>query len=209
MAFFKTYKKHLTITAIVWAAYMVVFAVIYLFVLYPEHQSKKMLDSELGKKRQLYEFAQNAAKEETKSRSLEEINILKDKLDDFTSDHRNLSNLTFHINKIARENGIDSINIESKNDSVFTEATVSKNVTENHLDISFNSEFNQFAAFLNELERNRPVLFVNEFSISRSNQSESVYKITMDIATLVRKPPITMTASQSAKPNLETEIQGQ
>jgi hypothetical protein len=71
-------------------------------------------------------------------------------------------------------------------------------VDETNIDISFVSGFNQFAAFVNNLERHRPVFFVHAFKIARSNQDKSVYTVTLDVRALVRRPRETEIASTSS-----------
>ena len=78
-----------------------------------------------------------------------------------------------------------------------TTASDSNSIDESCIDISFVSGFNQFAAFVNNLERHRPVFFVHTFKITRSNQDKSVYQVTLDVRALVRKQQETETASLS------------
>ena len=187
MSFLKTNRKFVTISAAIWLVYMLAFICVYFVVIFPQHQSKKMLENELNKKKQMLESAQNSAKEENKNRAIEEINILRDKLGVFTTDFRNSASLTFHVSQIARENSVNSLNIESKGNTVATESTESDNIIENHFAVSFMAGFNQFATFLNELERNQPILFVNDFLIIRSNLNDSLCNVTMDVTAFIRK----------------------
>jgi len=186
MSFLKTYKKNIQISAVIWMMCMIAFALSYFFVIMPQNHSKKVLNKELEKKKQEYQSAQNAAKEETKKKALEEIDKLREKLDDFTIDFRNSSNLTFLIGQIARENNVNSLNIINKNNPVIPKANESAKVIENHLELRFRANFSQFAAFLNQLERSEPVLFVNKFTIIRSDLKDELCNITMDIASFIR-----------------------
>jgi Tfp pilus assembly protein PilO len=187
MVFLEAYKKNLKIWAIVWAVCVFLFVVIYLLVIGPQNRSKKKLEKELDEKRQLYEFAQNAAQEETRKRLLEQIEKLQDKLNTFAIDFEDAANLTFDISQIAREKNVAALSVENKNKLIVPEETDSSNISENHINISFTTGFNQFASFLNALERHQPILFVNKFQLVRSNRNMSTYQVTMDVAALIKK----------------------
>jgi hypothetical protein len=60
-------------------------------------------------------------------------------------------------------------------------------VSENFIDIKFIAGFRQFAAFMNALERHHPVLFIDEFSITRSFQDGFVYQASLDVTAFVRE----------------------
>jgi hypothetical protein len=60
----------------------------------------------------------------------------------------------------------------------------------NHIDVRFTGSFLQFAAFLNMLERHRPVVFVDKFEIKRSQQDSLSHKVRMNLAVLVRSQPV-------------------
>ena len=61
-------------------------------------------------------------------------------------------------------------------------------VGENQIDVFFEGTFNQFAAFLNSLERHEPVIFVEQFKISRDLRDDTRNKVTMTLSVLVNQP---------------------
>ncbi|MBN2183616.1 MAG: hypothetical protein JW715_17035 [Sedimentisphaerales bacterium] len=188
MVFIKTHKKNLRMTAIVWAACLLLFAAIYMLVIAPQNRNKKWFENELDEKKQTYEFAQNASREETQNRLLSQIDDLRDGLNAFVIDFDDSANLTFDISQIAREKEIASLNVEHKKKRSILKKTETENISENHIDISFTAGFNQFAAFLNALERHQPILFVNSFKLTRSGRNDLAYEVSMDVAALVKKP---------------------
>jgi Tfp pilus assembly protein PilO len=199
MVFLEAYKKNLKIWAVVWAVCVILFAVIYVLVIGPQNRSKKKLEREIDEKKQLYEFAQNAAHEDSRNRLLEQIERLKNNLDLFTIGFENSANLTFDISQIAREKNVASLNVENKNLPVVQTEDDSGNISENHITISFTTGFSQFASFLNALERHKPVLFVNEFKLVQSNRNLSAYQVTMDVAALIKKQQVDKTTAKSLK----------
>lgn len=196
--FIKTYKKYLTRIALIWAACLVLFVLIYMIMLRPQRSIETRLDSELTEKKHMYEFAQKAAKKETQIRLNEQIEQLRKKLSDFVIEFEDSANLTFDISKIASEKKVTSFSVRSKEDRGVMVIPDCNYICENHIDISFIAGFNQFATFLNALERHHPVVFINEFSITRSNQDDSAYQVTLDVAAFIRKPQQSQTADKGS-----------
>ena len=206
MVFFKTYKKYLMTSGIIWAACLVLFVLIYFLSLGPQNRAKKRLESELNQKKQKYEFAQNASKEETKIRLYEQIEDLSNKLDIFVIDYEESANLSFDISQIASDKKVSSLIVENDNKKTASAVSDSNNIFESYISVKFVGGFKQFAAFLNALERNKPVLFVKEFTISPANQNVSAYQVKLDVAAFVRKRQDTNNAAKSSERVFGTKI---
>ena len=182
------------------------FILAYMLVLEPQKSGRKRLESTLAEKKELYEFAQRAAQEQTKILLDEQIEGLRDILKDFVVDPEDSANLTFDIGRIANEENVSSFSIKNNDKQGILEIPDCNSICENHIDISFIAGFNQFATFVNALERHQPVLFVNEFTISRSNKGESIYQVSLDIAAFVRKQQEREVADKSPAPDLGSKI---
>ncbi len=205
-AFIKIYRKYLTRAAIVWAACLVLFVLAYIFVLGPQKSSRKHLKSTLAEKKQQYEMAQRATQEQTKARLNEQIEGLRDILKDFVVDFEDSANLTFDIGRVANKEEVSSFSIKNNEKQGISEIPDCNSICENHIDISFIAGFKQFATFVNALERHQPVLFVNEFTISRSNKGGSTYQVTLDVAAFVKKQQDREIADQSSAPTVGSKI---
>jgi Tfp pilus assembly protein PilO len=205
MAFIETHKKYLTKAAIVWAACLVLFLLGYLVVLRPQNLKRKHLDGILTEKKQSFEAAQIAAQESTQTQLREQIRQLQERLHDFVIDFEDSANLTFDIGQIATEKNVASFSVKSKTSRAVPATAELKHLSEDHIDISFIAGFHQFATFVNSLERHRPVLFVNEFTITKSNKNSSVYEVTLDVAAFVKKQQDTQTADKQSPPPLSAQ----
>jgi len=205
-AFIKIYEKYLIRAAIVWAVCLVLFVLAYLFVLGPQIDLKKRLNNELTEKKQQYEMAQIAAREQTKAKLNQEIEKMRDILEDFVVDLEDSANLTFDISQIANKERVSSFSIQSANKQGLLEIPDCNNICESHINIGFVAGFNQFATFVNALERHQPVLFVNEFTIARSNKDELAYQVALDVAAFVRKQQNKGLAEQSAGSIADSKI---
>ena len=199
------YKTYLMRAAMVWAACVVLFLVAYIILLKPQIKNKTNLQNTLNEKKQLYESAQQAADEQTKIRLNEEIEDLRVKLENFVVNQEDSANLTFDIGQIASKKELSLFSIKNKTKRGVSEKNDGNSISENHLDINFFAGFNQFATFVNALERHQPILFVDEFSIARSNRDDSNYKITIDVATFVKKQEKEI-ANQFPTPDLGSKI---
>jgi Tfp pilus assembly protein PilO len=204
--FIKIYRKYLIRTAIAWSACLVLFVLAYVIILGPQRSNRKRLENTLTEKKQQYEMAQEAAQEQTKIRLNEQIDSLQNTLKDFVLDFEDSANLTFDIGRIANEERVDSFSIKSDDKQSVSEIPDCNSICENHIDISFIAGFNQFATFVNALERHQPVLFVNEFSISRSKKGQSAYQVSLDVAAFVKKQQGREIANQSSAPNVDSKI---
>lgn len=200
MAFFNRYKKYFLISGGIWAACLVLSVLAYFLVLEPQIQARKRLESEFTEKKQTYEFAQNAAKEETKKRLHQQIKELQNKLGLFVINFEDSANLSFDISQIASEKKVTTLTVENKK-SNRTSPTVSdpNNIFESHISVSFIAGFQQFATFLNALERNKPVLFVKEFTIALSNRKDFAYQVKLDVTALVRKQQVSQQTKVSSE----------
>lgn len=202
MDILKTYRKYLTITAIAWAGCLVLFVGAYLILLAPQTVREKYYDKTITEKQQEYGSAQRAAEEQTRITLDKDIERLRERLKDFVVDSEDLADLTFAIGQIATEREVAALSIGSGKKRLGSKTLVAdaNSVNETQLAISFISGFNQFASFVNNLERHRPVFFVHQFRIARANQDKSAYTVTLDVRALVRRPKETETASvQSAR----------
>ncbi len=205
MVFIEIHKKYITKAAIVWAACLVLFLLAYIMVLRPQHVSEKRLDKALAEKKRLYESAQRAAEEATRAQLNEQIKQLRDRLHDFVIEFEDSANLTFDIGQIASEKKVTTFSVKGKENRPTSAVPDCNAISESHMDVSFVSGFYQFATFVNALERHKPVLFVNEFTITRSNQNDAAYEVTLDVAAFVKKPRERETADKASPPAVNTK----
>jgi len=186
MAFIKIYRRYLTTAALIWAACFTLFFFIYVLALRPQKTSQKYVENKLTQKKRLYESALRATQEKTKIQSNEQIGRLRDRLRDFVIDFEDSANLTFDISQIAGDKRLASFSIKSRDNSELSAIPNCDQIGENHIDISFTAGFRQFATFLNALERHRPVLFVDKFTVN-SGRGDSDPQVNVNLVVFIRK----------------------
>jgi len=192
-------RQRLMTAGLIWAACFVVFLLAYMLVLGPQKNYEKSIENKLAERKQVYESALIAAQKETKIRLNEQIERLQSRLQDFVIDFEDSANLTFDISQIANEKNVASFSIKSKDSRGLSTIPECKYIRENHIVINFIGDFNQFATFLNALERHRPVIFVDKFTITRSVQDDSGYQVSLNVAVVVKKQQPEGLLSQDGK----------
>jgi Tfp pilus assembly protein PilO len=183
------YKKYFTKVALAWMGCFALFFLAYMFVLVPQRNSKEQFAKQLEEKKQIYDSAIKATQKETQVQLNKQIEQLRDRLKDLVVDSNDATDLTFYISQIANTKEVTSFSIETSKRSESRDPTrPDKYIFESHIDISFlTADFNQFAAFLNAMERHRPVIFVDRFAITHSSKGGSERQVNMSLAVFVRK----------------------
>jgi Tfp pilus assembly protein PilO len=171
----------------VWAGCLVVLVLAYLLVFGPQRKLRQQADRELEEKKQMYHAVIKTAQEENRVKLNEQIEELRNKLNSFVTDFEDAANLTFDISQLASDKQVDSFRIKSKEKRGRAAVPEPEYIDENHLAVSFTAGFNEFATFLNALERHRPVVFVDRFTITRSKTENSAHKVSMNLAFFMRK----------------------
>ena len=184
----KAYREYLSTVALIWAACLIVFVFIYLILLGPQRRLRKLTEKQAVDKSQMYESAMLAGQDQAQEALKEQINELRKRYKDFVVDFEDCANLTFDISRIAGEHKITSFSIKSQEKGGISAIPDCDHICENRIDFSCTAEFNQFAAFLNALERHHPVLFVDKFTITRAKQNEAGPQVSLNLAALVTKP---------------------
>ena len=213
MTFIRTYKKYLTRAAILWAASLALCLLAYVILVRSQDNIDKRLERTLAEQTELYASAQRAAKQETRIQLNDEIGRLRDRVNGFVIDLEEATALTFDISQIGNRENLASLSVMTRakpgagRRSLAGKAqSDAKQISENHIDVKFSAGFQQFAAFMNALERHRPVLFIDEFKISLSPQNDSVYQVTLDVAALIRKQQNNDTAGEASTKSLSAKI---
>ncbi len=188
MKFIQTYKKYLITMLLVWVVCSILFFIIFTLILGPQSDYIVRSVKKTEEKKQLYESAFSATQKNTRDKLNEQLDHIRGKVDNFLIDFNDSTNLTFDISEIAGEKEVDSLSIKNINGQGFVTIPNCDYISENQFNIRFNAGFNQFATFINALERHQPVLFVDQFTIVQSRQEDSGYQVSLNVSFFVKKP---------------------
>jgi len=180
-------KKRCTTVGLIWIASLIVFGFVYMLFLEPQRQRRRDMSARLSECKKTYAAALVAAQEQTQARLAKQVGALESRLDDFVVDFDDSANLTFDISATALKHNIESFSITSLKEGGGSADTGFKDVAISRFNVSFTAEFNQFAAFLNALERHRPMIIVEGFTIARSSVPDRGHGAKLDLAVLVRR----------------------
>lgn len=184
----KSYKKHIKTMGLVWVVCLVVFVFIYYLFHKPQAAAIKTLEKQFEEKKDNYLAMLATSTEEAKSRLKQEVQAMQDKLRAYVTDGEGASTLIFDISQIANEHKVSSFSIKSKDGRGVTDIPQCANIAENNMDVSFVGNFNQFAKFLNTLERNNPLIFIDSFTVRKSNiENVTDNEVTMGLSVFVEK----------------------
>jgi len=183
------YRKRIKTAAFIWAGSGVMALLAYIVILAPQAKTRSQIGRLLTEKKQTYETAMAASREETRTQLKEQIEQLQNTLKDFVIDYGESTNLTLDISQIANDKGVADFSIGGRGAgrSRAVEIPGCDSINENRIEIGFDTGFNNFAAFLNTLERHKPVVFVDTFKIDRFDENTRANKAKMKLAVFVRK----------------------
>lgn len=182
------YKKYAAKVLLVWGGCLVICVVVYAAVLGPQKARRAALAAQLAQKKQAYETAMSAARPETQSNWNKQMQALEDKLRGFAAEDS--ANLTFDISQIAREKETHSFSIKAKDSGIESEVPDCEHIGESYMQVNFMAGFREFATLLSALERHRPVIFIDKFTIKRSKKGEAWHPADMELAVFVLKRPV-------------------
>jgi Tfp pilus assembly protein PilO len=180
------YGKYLTTVGVAWGICALLLLGFYLFFVSPQNKARKQISRELAEKQQACESAEKAATEENKKRLAAQIENFRKSLESFVLDGRHSTDLTFDISRIANDRRVSSFSIGPRTDKTNPKLFGCSYISEEGLKIAFNAPFNDFAALLNDMERHSPVIFIDDFTITRAKAGDSLHQADMTLAVFVK-----------------------
>ncbi|MHC4145133.1 MAG: type II secretion system protein GspM [Planctomycetota bacterium] len=181
------YRKYIKMGISVWAGCFIVFLLSYVVVLAPQEKLKAQTESQFAEARRTALAAKEAAREENKIKLKEQAANLDERLQEFIIEEADTANLTFDIDRISNTIKLDSSSINTMGSQGIVEIENCEYLFARQINVDFASSFSKFAAFLNALERNRPVIFIDTFTITRARENNLSHSVSMKLAVLVGK----------------------
>lgn len=181
------FKKYIKIAGLVWAGCAVLFVLAYVTLLRPQGQLKKKISAELARSRKTYDSTLDASRAHTKKQLRAKIEQLRQNLRQFVTDAEGSANLTFDISQLAKQIDLASFSIKTTDSRTTIDIPDCTCIRQKRIDVSFFGTFNQFATFVNELERHSPIVFIDNFSIKRSTHNELGHEVNISLLVFVEK----------------------
>ncbi len=181
------YRKYIITMGIVWGVSFFLFAIAYYFFITPQLKIRSQLLKEATEKKERLNIALGISLEDNRKKLAAEIESLKTKLSNYVFEYEDSPNLTFAVSRIAGDRQVSAFTVKTTEISRQQDQPTAKNFQENKIEISFASDFLQFANFINDLERHQPVVFVDRFRVQREGQGGTSSKIDMSLSFFVRR----------------------
>jgi len=184
----KVRNRYLAIVAAAWVPCLALAVAFWLLAVRPQMLRARALETKLEEAKKLYVVAQAAAKKADQARMAETVQALRCRVSDFAVELEAAPDLVFEIAQLASDTGVESFAMRPRTKQGLAAVRGCDHIGEKRIDVSFTSRFHGFAALLNALERHRPVLFVESFTISHSRLQSAEPQVNMELAVLVEKP---------------------
>lgn len=175
----------------VWALWLILTAAAWLSVLQPQNQVYSEVHKELRIRTDELDLARTASLESTRRRQIEALEETLEELERFTVGPRQQDRLALEVSRLAGELNLEGYAGESCGNIEKSFQTDSKTPIERRfLDVTFAGPFERFAQFINALERNTPVLFIQNVSVVRASDGSRRHEARLLLSMLIQKEPI-------------------
>jgi hypothetical protein len=181
------YRSYLKMMAVVWGFCLVVFVLLYVLVLMPQKKFMENTEQQYNKVKPEAESAIMVSQESQLEKLRKQIGDMNNQLNGFLFTPAEVANLNFDISQISKAIGLGGFGITGTGSERVLLYDNCKYLFARSVPVSFNAGFNKFAAFVNALEKHKPVIFINTFSIGRSQQNDGANKVDMELIVFVAK----------------------
>jgi Tfp pilus assembly protein PilO len=185
------HKKFLITLGLIWGCSMVLLAAAYVCVSLPQKKALTAIEAKLSERSLAYDISKEANSKRSIDERQAQIDMLIDKLTIFVANSFDLDNLTFDISEVAEVLNVNSFSSKGSGSDVFVEIPNCGYIGYSFIEIEFTGSFNDFAIFINEMERHKPIIFINEFNITNKTNQNGNNKASLLLAVLVQDPEST------------------
>lgn len=182
------YKKWLVVLTLLWGFPAAAFIFANGLVLGPQRKAMKHVEAELKEKSQLYDSYMLTSSIPVREIRARKIAKVTEQLEQFVTDIDSLDNLTFNISELATSKcGVRSFKSKGLDDGAFSTMTNYDRLGRMTLLMDFGSSFNELAMLISLLERHKPIVIVDRFTIMRSSDQDSTHRMNIYLSVYVRR----------------------
>jgi len=182
------YKRLLIVLVMVWGGAFVLLLGTHMFLILPQQKESKLLGEQLMEKRLRYDISKAADSEQLRAQLSERVSGLTEELGRFAAEVDELDGLWFSISRIAGEIGVESFQSKGMDDESYSVIPNCYDIGTASTEVNFFGSFGKFARFINQLERYKPVVFIDEFTITRARKEGSGPGAKLVLSVFVRVP---------------------
>jgi len=182
------HRKTLMILVLLWGGALIVFVAIHMFLMLPQRKESTLLGEKLMQKQLMYDSSRAAASEWARGILTQKVKELTGELDRFVAEVDELDGIWFSVSGIADEIGVDTFQSRGIDSESYSLMPNCYDIGTASLEVHFSGSFRKFAKFVNQLERYKPVVFIDNFTISRSRKEDSPPETKLILSVFVRVP---------------------
>lgn len=184
-------SKYTTFLVGTWVGCLLLLGAGYLFFHLPQKEIMGQVRRQFTESNERREIAEMASQDGVRQKIQQRYEEVDHKINCFSVSKDNMTSLVFEIGKMAGELGLSEFSSKNLNSRNVSTVKKSQIVTEQWLAIEFNASFEQFAQFVNRLEKSTPVVFVEKMMIRRADKGQKKHEVKMELsflATNEKKP---------------------
>ena len=170
--------------AAVWLVSVTVLGGGYILFYLPQKVELAQITNQCTKAQTELEEAQLAAQDQVKAKQNQRQEQIHQLISSFSTEQDAVTELVFEIGRIAHELGLSDFSSKNNGKQNYSTVGESKVVSEAWLDVDFVANFEQFAKFINRLESNNPVVFIEEIAFQRGSADSNGHKVSLKLSFL-------------------------
>ena len=178
-------KKIIQTYGIAWLVSLVVLLAFHFGVVSSVSSELESLNSELATAQNEIASVRQIQGKENRKKFIDKLEKLHSELSAFVVDSDNWINIMPYISDTSEKIKVKMFASQDVSKGDFSEIAQCEKLGIKTIKVSFSSTFPRFASFVSSLERGTPVVFVEDFSISRSSGSNEPPNIDMKLNVLI------------------------
>lgn len=182
------YKRLLIVLVVLWGGAFLVLSGTHMFLTLPQQKESELIGKQLMEKRLKYDISKAADSEQVRAQLSEKVSGLSEELGRFAAEVDELDSLWFSISRIGGEIGVESFQSRGMDDELYSVIPNCYDIGTASADVGFSGSFSKFARFINQLERYKPVVFIDDFTITRARKEGSEPEAKLVLNVFVRVP---------------------
>ena len=179
-------KKFFIALGLLWGFSVLALGGIHFVLLEPQQEALRVRESELAEAREEYRKCEDIGRSKVRRTWEERIKQLGRDVGNYVANPEELDKLAFGISRIGMEVGVKSFVSEVIGEESYSVMPNYEYIGVSNTSVEFDGTFTQLARFINLLERFRPVIFVDEFTIRRLRSEGNEHKVEMLFNVFVR-----------------------
>ncbi|MBN1125857.1 MAG: hypothetical protein JXA82_12680 [Sedimentisphaerales bacterium] len=162
----------------------------YFLTMHPQKQKLDALKMQLSETNERLSEIRQARSPQTMQRLQDRLEGIRDRLSDFVVSLDSAATLNFQIGQLANELELQNLTSERKEGLSQNVLDGCKHLGEVWLELDFETNFPQFADFINLLERNRPIVFVEKFKIEHKAQNPKIKDVQLTLCFFIESKEV-------------------